>query len=463
MEELIKNAKSGDKGAFTKAVQSVKEELNNIAKTKVRNEEDIEDIVQNTIEKGFLKLKQLRNNKYFKTWIIRILINECNKFYELKNKEEKLVEKCIKDIRDTTIYEMEIGRIEFEDRIKDLDKLDKEIMNLHFEEKYTINEIAEILKMNPNTVKSRIDRGKKKIKSKYEKTIITVIILCILTTGVVLGISSLINYLKSIFDLSSIGQNNDGILMAIEEKEWYENIEMDYINLNENYRIKIDYMILDDINLYLIFNLESSENIQQYNRISILDLEIVDEQGNVIWCQENWNDEYIVKLNGYKGIENNEYNIKELVYMIADGYPDFKELKIKFSKILLYSTDNKCQTTYEIQTEQKKEIKIEINEKYINVEKIRYEQYKNESKNFNVKRAIITPTGFYAIISYNGGGVKAVLIDEKGNEYVCGRELMNIDDEYNNNYYVITAHISDRTNERLILRINNEEAELIKK
>lgn len=46
MEELIKNAKSGDKGAFTKAVQSVKEELNNIAKTKVRNEEDIEDIVK---------------------------------------------------------------------------------------------------------------------------------------------------------------------------------------------------------------------------------------------------------------------------------------------------------------------------------------------------------------------------------------------------------------------------------
>lgn len=461
MEELIKRAKSGDKDAFTKAVQSVKEELNNIVKTKVRNEDDIEDIVQNTIEKGFLKLKQLRNNKYFKTWIIRILINECNKFYELKNKEEKLVEKCIKDIRDTTIYEMEIGRIEFEDRIKDLDKLDKEIMNLYFEEKYTINEIAEILKMNSNTVKSRINRGKKKIKSKYEKTIITVIILCVLTTGVVLGISSLINYLKSIFDLSSIGQNNDGILMAIEEKEWYENIEMDYIDLNENYRIKIDYMILDDINLYLIFNLESSENIQQYNRISVLDLEIVDEQGNIIWLQGDRNNEYIVKLQGYKGIENSEYNIKELVYMIADGYPEFKELKIRFSKVLLYNEDDECKNTYEIGVDKQNEISISISEKFINKETTKYETSVNN--NIEVKRAIICETGFYAIVKSNKGGIKATLKDESNNEYICGKSLISIYDENNNNYYIITAKLLDKTNRKLFLKIDDKEIELIKK
>ena len=52
---------------------------------KINNENDIEDIIQETMLSAYTNLKKLKNNSFFKTWIIRILINKCNKFYKKKN------------------------------------------------------------------------------------------------------------------------------------------------------------------------------------------------------------------------------------------------------------------------------------------------------------------------------------------------------------------------------------------
>ena len=108
----------------------------------------------------------------------------------------------------------------------------------------------------------------------------TVVILAIITTGITFG-KDIINYLKDIFNLSSIGQNNDGILMAIEEKEWIQNIEMDYIELDKGYKIRIDYLLVDDINMYMIYDLKSDEDLNEYDRMSIIDLTIKDENNNL--------------------------------------------------------------------------------------------------------------------------------------------------------------------------------------
>ena len=48
------------------------------------SEDDVNEAVQNTIVNSFISIKSLRNQKYFKTWIIRILINECNHIYMAK-------------------------------------------------------------------------------------------------------------------------------------------------------------------------------------------------------------------------------------------------------------------------------------------------------------------------------------------------------------------------------------------
>ena len=84
MEELVEKAKKEDKQAFTNLILSIQRDLYCIAKSKIENENDIDDIIQETMIIAFLNIKKLKNNKFFKTWIIKILINNCNKFYKRK-------------------------------------------------------------------------------------------------------------------------------------------------------------------------------------------------------------------------------------------------------------------------------------------------------------------------------------------------------------------------------------------
>lgn len=77
--DLVALAKKGEKDAFISLIQQNKVNLYRVAKAMLHNETDVEDAIQMTILKAYEKLGGLRKNKYFKTWLIRILINECNK------------------------------------------------------------------------------------------------------------------------------------------------------------------------------------------------------------------------------------------------------------------------------------------------------------------------------------------------------------------------------------------------
>ena len=74
MEELIQKAKNGDKEAFTTIMLSLEKDLYKIAKTRLKNDDDIYDAIQETIIEAFKSIKKLKNTEAFKTWIIRILI-----------------------------------------------------------------------------------------------------------------------------------------------------------------------------------------------------------------------------------------------------------------------------------------------------------------------------------------------------------------------------------------------------
>ena len=82
IEELVKLAKNGDKDAYTKLILLIKEDMFKVARARLNNEDDIHDAVQNTIINAYVNITKLRNNQYFKTWVTRILINECNRIYK---------------------------------------------------------------------------------------------------------------------------------------------------------------------------------------------------------------------------------------------------------------------------------------------------------------------------------------------------------------------------------------------
>ena len=165
MEELVKKAKKGDNDSFDKLIQMIKKELYLIAKTRLNSEDDIADCMQDTILLAYQNIHKLRKVKYFKTWIIRILINECNKI----NKNNKQSISLESDVIDTiTSQDFNDSKIQFDSVISSLNKDEQLILTLYYVSGYTVKEISKITKINENTIKTKMKRAKEKLKNNYE-------------------------------------------------------------------------------------------------------------------------------------------------------------------------------------------------------------------------------------------------------------------------------------------------------
>ena len=167
MDELLKKAKRNDEEAFNELILLVQKDLYIIAKTKLQDDNDVADAIQETIISCYQNIRKLRNNKFFKTWLIKILINECNKIYIKRKRyntsydEEEFSKKLI-------FEENFLKNMNFENLIKDLKDDEKLILTLYYYEDYSTKEISKILKINENTIRSKLARAKSKLKNQYE-------------------------------------------------------------------------------------------------------------------------------------------------------------------------------------------------------------------------------------------------------------------------------------------------------
>ena len=145
--KLVQQAQNGCDESFEKLINSYKEYLYKTAFLYVKNEHDALDIYQETVYKAYINIQKLRNTKFFKTWIIKILINNVN----MKNRHyNKFQDEPVEDY---------IGEIEY----SNMDEKYKTPVILQYFHDLTISQIAEIMECNENTVKSNIRRAKKKL------------------------------------------------------------------------------------------------------------------------------------------------------------------------------------------------------------------------------------------------------------------------------------------------------------
>ena len=147
-------------------ITNVKKELYLMAKSYNYQDEDIADIIQETIYLAYKNISKLRDVSLFRTWIVRILINECKKFYK-KNKNIYSLDD--ENNYKEPAYENNHERMGFDELISILDKEEKMIFTLFFYMGFTTKEISKVLKIKDATIRSKIARGKQKIKSKLEK------------------------------------------------------------------------------------------------------------------------------------------------------------------------------------------------------------------------------------------------------------------------------------------------------
>ncbi len=81
MSILVKKAQKGDADAFIELIERNRMTLLRVAYGYFRSEEDVADVMQETILNAFEHVKELKKPEYFRTWLVRILINNCNQMY----------------------------------------------------------------------------------------------------------------------------------------------------------------------------------------------------------------------------------------------------------------------------------------------------------------------------------------------------------------------------------------------
>lgn len=169
MEELIEKVKKGDVDAFTQLIMSLDNELYKIAKTRITNEADIEDAIQETLIEVYKSIKKLREAQKFKKWIITILINKCNKIYRKKHKKDISIDEYNLDkILINYNYSDIENDLNFYSLLKQLNYEERIVIILYYMEQYSVKDIKDILHMNENTIRTHLYRARQKIKNNYE-------------------------------------------------------------------------------------------------------------------------------------------------------------------------------------------------------------------------------------------------------------------------------------------------------
>ncbi len=133
-----------------------------LAMSFVHNEADACDIVQNGAYKAIRGSKTLKNKEYAGTWIYRIMLNEIFRFY----KDEKYI--SIEEVPEEG-YEDNYENFDLRKALDSLPERDKAVVELRYFEDLKLEEIAEILKENVSTVKSRLYRSIEKLRLKMQE------------------------------------------------------------------------------------------------------------------------------------------------------------------------------------------------------------------------------------------------------------------------------------------------------
>lgn len=157
-EALVISAQQGNKEAFTKLIKNMESSLYKVSKAILLSHSECLDAVQETILIAYTTIHQLREPKFFKTWITRILINECNK---IRKNQTKIV--MLDGLSEPSINEQRDSIIDLQTAINGLDSELRTVITLYYYEDLSIKEIGSILDIAGGTVKSRLNRARTKL------------------------------------------------------------------------------------------------------------------------------------------------------------------------------------------------------------------------------------------------------------------------------------------------------------
>ena len=174
--ELVQRAKGEDKEAFEELIRRHRQRVFAVAGGILRKREDVEDIAQQVFVKAYFALKRFDQRAAFSTWLYKITVNECWDLlrkkkvrplvYESDLSEEQARQYSVsgetghpvQDISEKLQDRQRVARL-----LDGLEERDRLMLILKEVEGFAVEEIANILGLNANTVKVRLFRARRRI------------------------------------------------------------------------------------------------------------------------------------------------------------------------------------------------------------------------------------------------------------------------------------------------------------
>ena len=180
--ELVRRAQAEDKQAFEELVRRHQHRVFAVAGGILRRREDVEDIAQQVFVKAYFSLKRFDQRAAFSTWLYKITVNECWDLLRKKKARPLVYESDLsedqgqqfqamgaKETTEPDISEKLEDRERVERLLEGLDPRDRMMLVLKEVEGFAVDEIAEILDLNANTVKVRLFRARRRIVNQAKK------------------------------------------------------------------------------------------------------------------------------------------------------------------------------------------------------------------------------------------------------------------------------------------------------
>jgi len=176
--ELVRRAQREDKLAFEELIRRHQHRVFAVAGGILKRREDVEDIAQQVFVKAYFSLKRFDQRAAFSTWLYKITVNECWDMLRKRKVRPLVFEADLSEEQARQVIssagkskdEPDISdRLETRQRVErlldGLDERDRLMLILKEVEGFSIEEIAEVLDLNANTVKVRLFRARRRVIS----------------------------------------------------------------------------------------------------------------------------------------------------------------------------------------------------------------------------------------------------------------------------------------------------------
>lgn len=134
------------------------EEMYRLAYSYVRNEQDAMDVVQESVYKCIRHAGKVREEGYIRTWVWRVVINTALDFKKARGRELAL-----EFMEELPAVQSDL-QYDVLDALGALKEKERAMLILYYFEGFKLEEIADMLEMNINTLKSTLYRSLKKLK-----------------------------------------------------------------------------------------------------------------------------------------------------------------------------------------------------------------------------------------------------------------------------------------------------------